>query len=118
MDFAKSQEKWKRHFSSMTHNHQQNTKRFYTLNKSRQLGGNSAPVIRLITPTQQAVEMAKSEVREGLKRKTQESLNTRKRQKLANRRQYHHNNGRRENQRLTRIKWKKPAVKKEKKRRV
>lgn len=62
---------WKKHFMDMAHDKLPHRNKFYVIGSRRQHGGSEDPVIQLVTPTQQAVEMAKSD----MKRKAQEELN-------------------------------------------
>ncbi len=59
-------EAWKRHFVNMTKGKTQPDKRGYYLVDSIQRGGNkpAEPSIKFVTPTAQAVELAKSELRQ------------------------------------------------------
>ena len=55
-----SAQAWKKHFLDMAAG-KLNSSQFYSLGQGDQQGGSSGPKIELVTPTQQAVEMAKSE---------------------------------------------------------
>ena len=67
--FKMNVDRWKEHFSSMAHSRLPKGRNFYLLNENKQHG--SGPVIKLVTPAQQAVEIAKSEVKQKRKRRTQ-----------------------------------------------
>ena len=56
-------DKWKKHFLDMVEGKKSNIKNVYLQknNKSKQVGGSADPSIKLVTPTQQTVERAKSD---------------------------------------------------------
>ena len=61
-------DKWKKHFLDMVEGKKSNIKNVYLLknNKSKQVGGGADPTIKLVTPTQQAVERAKSDLKRSI----------------------------------------------------
>ncbi len=58
--FASDPDAWKKHFLDMASGKLRNAS-FYRLGRTSQYGGSTGPTIELVTPTQQAIEMAKSE---------------------------------------------------------
>ncbi len=58
--FASDPGMWKKHFLDMASGKLHNSS-FYRLGRANQYGGSTGPTIELVTPTQQAIEMAKSE---------------------------------------------------------
>ena len=61
-------EKWKKHFLDMVEGKKSKVKNVYLLNssKSKQVGGSADPPIKMVTPTQQAVERAKSDLKRSI----------------------------------------------------
>lgn len=62
---------WKKHFVAMANGKVQNSK-FYRIAPEQYGQGNDSPTVELVTPTQQVVEMARSEQKErnrGIKRR-------------------------------------------------
>ena len=99
---ASSGEAWKRHFLDMAAGRVRPAQ-FYSLRPSGQTGGNGGTTVELVTPTQQAVEIAKSDERQ--------KGSVRKKRARATKRQFCSSNQRRN----TPFKKKKTPARKKKK---